>query len=156
MEHKVCHAIAFAMLITSSHGASADRGICQAVLTAAFKAPTNIEACQLAHTESGDIIGYLSGNALYLARKDRTGTHLVEMKLLSATMTEKPTNQSMVDKPWSRKSPPDAKQMYFPFDVNNRIRDAAGQPGNGFVCIDPKSAHLTVKTLRASICKVGP
>jgi hypothetical protein len=142
-----------ALLVCMSTTALADRDACRVTLTAAFTAPTDITFCELARTDKGDVLGYLSGDVLYLAQKDRAGTHLLELKLSTGTMTEKPTNQTIVDKPWPSDSLADAKQFYYPFDVNNRIRDATENAGNGFVCINPKSAHLNVNAVRATICQ---
>jgi hypothetical protein len=134
----------------------ADRDYCRVVLTAATKSPTKLDLCKLAGTDRGEVLGYLSGDALYLAYKDRIGTHLVEINLTTSAMTVMPSNQTFVDKPFTPGTWPDAKQLYFPFDANNRIRDTVGQPGTGFVCIDPKSAHLTQQALEAAICKQRP
>jgi hypothetical protein len=143
--------------IASAPGVThADQDGCRLALTVAAKTPTNIELCDLARTDRGEVLGYLSHDTLYLARKDTVGTRLVEVKLATSVMTEALSDQTLAETPFPAGGWPDAKQFYFPFDVNSRIRDNVGQPATGFVCIDPKSAHLTEKALKAVICKQRP
>jgi hypothetical protein len=153
---QLCGLMCAVFVVSAPVVSYADRDYCRVALTSATQSSTNLEICNLAQTDRGEVLGYLSRDALYLAYKDRIGTHLVEINLTTYVMRDAPTNQPLVEEPFSPGSWPDAKQLYFPFDFSNRIRDEVGQPGTGFVCIDPKSAHLTRQALTAAICKQGP
>jgi hypothetical protein len=125
---------------------------CSRALLAARSGTTSIEACAFVHTDTGAVIAYRDRDTLYFMRAYNEGTEHFQLKLQTGTVVVKRSTQRFADRPITAGGWPDAKQLYFPFDVANAIRDRAGQRGTGFVCLNPTAAQVTAPLLAAGAC----
>jgi hypothetical protein len=125
---------------------------CGRALVTARSAATRIDACAFARTDTGAVIAYRDHDTLYFVRPHAEGTEHIQFNWHSGASVIKRSSQRLADRPVSPGAWPDAKQLYFPFDVANAIRDRVGQRGTGFVCIDPAAALLTTSSLTKNVC----
>jgi hypothetical protein len=125
---------------------------CTRALITARSAATRIGACAFARTDTGAVIAYRDRDTLYFVRAHAEGTEHIKFKWQTGMSVVKRSSQRFADRPVPAGGWPDAKQLYFPFDVVNAIRDRVGQRGTGFVCIDPAAALLTTSSLAKNVC----
>jgi hypothetical protein len=125
---------------------------CARALITARSAATRIDACAFARTDTGAVVAYRDREVLYFFRAHVEGTEHVQFNWQTGRIAVKRSNQRFIDRPVAAGGWPDAKQLYFPFDVANVIRDRVGQRGTGFVCIDPATAVLTTASLAKNVC----
>jgi hypothetical protein len=147
-----CLAVA-AVVTCSGSVSSGPLDQCTYALVGARSEATRIDTCVFARTDTGAVIAYRDHDTLYFVRAHSEGTEHIQFNWHSGASVIKRSSQRFADRPVPAGGWPDAKQLYFPFDVANAIRDRVGQRGTGFVCIDPAAALLTTSSLTKNVCR---